>query len=177
VTALAHVPVAYRLAARSADVVFVTPEDTAGAAAIVAEVRAHEAEIDRRDPPLRIFADLVVLLDPDARAARGRQDRLDDLAGRPLRSDAYVHTGTPGDLADLLEAWHGAGVDGFRLRPAVLPGDLDAVTDQLVPLLQARSSFRRRYEHRTLRGRLGLSRPESRYATGQRGAGAGGGRR
>ena len=164
VTALAHVPVAYRLAARSADVVFVTPKDTIEAAAIVAEVRGHEAEVGRPDPRLRIFADLVVLLDREAEVARARLDRLDDLAGRPLRSDALVYVGTPGDLADLLGAWQASGIDGFRLRPAVLPGDLDAVTGQLVPLLPARSVFRRRYEHRTLRGRLGLTRPENRYA-------------
>ena len=36
VSVLAHVPVAFRLAARSADVVFTTPTDAASARAIVA---------------------------------------------------------------------------------------------------------------------------------------------
>ena len=54
------------------------------------------------------------------------------------------------------------------LRPAVLPTDLDAVVDGLVPELQARGAFRTAYGETPLRARFGLTRPVSRYAAGAR---------
>ena len=58
----------------------------------------------------------------------------------------------------------GAGVDGFRLRPAVLPHDLTLITRALVPALRSRGLFRVGYPGGTLRDLLGLPRPASRYA-------------
>jgi alkanesulfonate monooxygenase SsuD/methylene tetrahydromethanopterin reductase-like flavin-dependent oxidoreductase (luciferase family) len=164
VTVLAHVPVAFHLAARGADVVFTTPHSAQEARAIVTGVRAHERDVDREGPPLRVFADLVVFLGPDAATARARKAHLDELDGEPYRSDAAVFTGTPGDLADVLTEWHATGIDGFRLRPGAIPHDLEAVTRDLVEVLDTRGVFRRRYDGTTLRGRLGLSRPHNRYA-------------
>jgi alkanesulfonate monooxygenase SsuD/methylene tetrahydromethanopterin reductase-like flavin-dependent oxidoreductase (luciferase family) len=152
VAVLAHVPVAYRLAARGADIVFTTPHD-------IGEVRAIEA-----DERLRVFADLVVFLDTDARAAADRKARLDEVDGAEYTSDALIFTGTPAQLADQLVGWHEAGVSGFRLRPGTVPHDLTAITRGLVPELQQRGVFRREYEATTLRGLLGLDRPANRYA-------------
>ncbi|MEW9532588.1 LLM class flavin-dependent oxidoreductase [Microbispora sp. NPDC049125] len=158
VTSLAHDTLPYEFAARASDVVYVTPHDREEAAALVGEVRAAEARVGRAGPPLRIFADLVVFLDGD-----GRKARLDELDGAELVSDALVFDGTPEGLAGLLVAWREAGLDGYRLRPGVLPHDLTAITRGLVPALQARGVFRRGYDTADLRGRLGLSRPASRY--------------
>ncbi|MGI5158638.1 LLM class flavin-dependent oxidoreductase [Microbispora sp. CA-102843] len=162
VTSLAHDTVPYEFAARSSDVVYVTPRDREDAAAIVESVRAAEAAVGRTEPPLRIFADLVVFL--DAHDAAGRKARLDDLDGAELDSDAHVFTGTPGELARLLLGWREAGLEGFRLRPGRLPHDLTAITRGLVPELQAENAFRTAYDTVDLRGRLGLARPASRYA-------------
>ncbi|MBQ6643236.1 MAG: FMNH2-dependent monooxygenase, partial [Saccharopolyspora sp.] len=107
---------------------------------------------------------VVVALDADAPAARRRLARLDELAGEPLRSDAAVFSGDAPQLADLLEEWRIAGIEGFRLRPAVLPLDLDAIVDRLVPELHRRGSFRTGYGAETLRERFGLPRQSSRYA-------------
>ncbi|WP_436759673.1 LLM class flavin-dependent oxidoreductase [Streptosporangium sp. V21-05] len=169
VTALAHSRLPYEFAARGADVVYVTPHDTERARAIVAEVREIEGEV--RDPDageLKIFADLVVFLGEDATEARERRARLDELDGAAYTSDAAIFTGTPGELADLLLEWRAAGLEGFRLRPAVLPTDLNAITRGLVPELRARDAFRRAYEADTLRGHLDLPRPASRYAGSRR---------
>jgi alkanesulfonate monooxygenase SsuD/methylene tetrahydromethanopterin reductase-like flavin-dependent oxidoreductase (luciferase family) len=163
VTALAHAGPVYRLAAMSADVVYVTPQDAAQAAAIAAEVRAAQNDAGRAGEPLHSFADLVVFLDTDAGAAASRKARLDDRAGGGYRSDAHVFTGTPSQLAGLLAEWHRAGMTGFRLRPGAIPHDLVAVTRGLVPELRDRGLFRRAYEAGTLRGLLGLPRPASRY--------------
>jgi alkanesulfonate monooxygenase SsuD/methylene tetrahydromethanopterin reductase-like flavin-dependent oxidoreductase (luciferase family) len=165
VAVLAHVPLAFALAARSADVVFTTPDSAESAEAIVQTVRAHEGDAGRQDPPLKIFADLVVFLDDDAAVARTRKDRLDAQLGQPLRSDAHIFVGTPNELADLLQVWQRAGIEGFRLRPGALPHDLDAITHELVGVLQERLVFRQHYEDSTLRPRLGLHRPANQYAS------------
>jgi len=169
VTALAHVGTAYRLAARSADVVFVTPDGsgrdgpTGDAASILAEVRAAEQEVERA-APLHVFGDLLVLLDDTADAARDRLRRLDEIDGRALRSDARILAGTASDVADVLASWRDAGLTGARLRPAVAAHDLPRITRDLVPQLQRRGLHRTAYEADTLRGLLGLERPADRYA-------------
>jgi alkanesulfonate monooxygenase SsuD/methylene tetrahydromethanopterin reductase-like flavin-dependent oxidoreductase (luciferase family) len=164
VSVLAHVPAAFQLAARSADVVFTTPTDTDSARSIVGTLRSYEAEVFRTGEPLRIFADLVVFLDDDGDAAARRKERMDRRLGRPLRSDASVFVGTPSDLATLMTEWQSEGIEGFRLRPGAIPHDLEAISHELVGALQDRSAFRRHYENPTLRARLGLPRPANRYA-------------
>jgi len=165
VSALAHATVPYRLGARAADVVYVTPRDEAGAAAIVAEVRAEQAAAGRAGETVHVFGDLVVFLDDTAAAAAASKGRLDEVAGKEYTSDALVFTGTAAELADLLQSWQRAGLSGYRLRPGAVPHDLEAITRELVPELQRRRAFRTAYEASTLRGLLGLHRPANRYAT------------
>jgi alkanesulfonate monooxygenase SsuD/methylene tetrahydromethanopterin reductase-like flavin-dependent oxidoreductase (luciferase family) len=164
VSALAHATVPYRLVARAADIGYVTPHDAGQARAIVEEIRAERTAAGRADEPLHLFGDLVVFLDDDPAAAAARRERLDALAGYPYTSDARIFTGTPVQLANLLQELGEAGLTGFRLRPAVVGHDLPAVTRGLVPELQRRGVFRQSYESDTLRGLLGLSRPANRYA-------------
>jgi alkanesulfonate monooxygenase SsuD/methylene tetrahydromethanopterin reductase-like flavin-dependent oxidoreductase (luciferase family) len=162
VAALAHSTEPIRLAARAADIVFVTPGSTADIGPLLSEIRAEEAAIGRTEP-LRVFADLVVFLDPAG--ATGRLARLNETAGREYRSDAAIFAGTAAELADLVVNWQAAGVHGIRLRPGALPHDLHAITRELVPELRRRTGFRDAYPESTLRGRLGLARPVNRYAT------------
>ncbi|WP_327433423.1 LLM class flavin-dependent oxidoreductase [Streptomyces sp. NBC_01236] len=167
VTALAHetgTGAPFRLVGRSTDLGYVTPHDAEQARAVVAAVRAEQDAAGRAAEPLRLFGDLVVFLDDDPAAAVARRDRLDSLAGHPYTSDARIFTGTPGQLADLLQELGQAGLSGFRLRPAVAGHDLPAITRGLVPELQRRGAFRESYEADTLRGLLGLARPANRYA-------------
>ncbi|MGW4867816.1 LLM class flavin-dependent oxidoreductase [Streptomyces chartreusis] len=163
VSALAHDTVPYRLVARAADIGYVTPFDADEARAIVAQIRAEQNAAGRAAEPLHVFGDLLVLLDDDPGAATARRERLDELAGQPYTSDALTFAGTPAQLADLLQELQGAGLSGFRLRPAVAGHDLPAITRGLVPELQRRGAFRRTYEADTLRGLLGLARPANRY--------------
>ncbi|UED83525.1 LLM class flavin-dependent oxidoreductase [Streptomyces profundus] len=165
VAVLAHESLPYRLGARQADVVFVTPRDVEQARAIVAEIRAEQSAAGRERDTVHVFADLVVLLADTAEAAQERLARLDERAGAPIASDALVFAGTAAELADTLLAWQRAGLTGYRLRPAVLPDDLDAVVGRLVPELQRRGAFRTAYGEETLRSRLGLPHPANRYAT------------
>jgi len=100
------------------------------ARAILAKISAAEAEVGRTGAPLRITADLVVLLDDTQAGADARLRDLDRLAGAQPRSGSEVVATTPSGLADLMERWRHAGLlHGFRLRPSVLPDDLHAVVE------------------------------------------------
>ncbi|MFJ6569123.1 LLM class flavin-dependent oxidoreductase [Streptomyces sp. NPDC091292] len=170
VTVLAHASASgapFGLVGRSADIGYVTPHDTDQARAVVAAVRAAQETAGRAQDPVHLFGDLVVFLDDEPGAAAARRDRLDTLAGRPYDSDARIFTGTPAQLADLLEELRSSGLTGFRLRPGVVGHDLPAITRGLVPELQRRNIFRRSYEADTLRGLLGLARPANRYAAAE----------
>jgi alkanesulfonate monooxygenase SsuD/methylene tetrahydromethanopterin reductase-like flavin-dependent oxidoreductase (luciferase family) len=168
VAALGHAAVPYQLIARSTDVGFVTPRDTADAADIVGRIRAEQIAVGRGGETVHVFGDLVVVLDDTAPAAVDRLGRLNERAGGDYTSDAQVFTGTPSQLADLLLDWQQAGLTGFRLRPATIGHDLTQITRVLVPELQRRDAFRRAYPGTdgptTLRGLLGLPRPANRYA-------------
>ncbi|MFF1356690.1 LLM class flavin-dependent oxidoreductase [Streptomyces sp. NPDC058297] len=164
VSALAHGSVPFQLVARSTDIGYVTPHDADQARAVVDEIRAGQAAAGRADEPVHVFGDLVVYLDDDPAAAAARRERLDGLAGYTYTSDARIFTGTPSQLADLLQELQQAGLTGFRLRPAVAGHDLPAITQGLVPELQRRGAFRSAYEADTLRGLLGLAHPANRYA-------------
>jgi alkanesulfonate monooxygenase SsuD/methylene tetrahydromethanopterin reductase-like flavin-dependent oxidoreductase (luciferase family) len=164
VSLLAHQTVPYRLAATSADLVFVTPHSTDDATVIVEEIRREQATAGRADESLQIWGDLVVVLDDSAAAARSRLERLDEVAGEKYISDAEIFTGTAAELAELLLDRAAGGLTGFRLRPAALPDDLVRVTRELVPELRRRGAFREGYDAGTLRGLLGLDRPANRYA-------------
>lgn len=167
VTALAHVERAYRLAARSADVVFTTPDGvgregpTGDAATTLRAVHEAEAAIGRTTPT-RVLGDLLVFLDDDATTAQTRWSRLD--AEKTLRTDAAVLAGTVADVADRLEAWAADGLDGARLRPAVAEHDLPRITRELAPELARRGLTRTAYEADTLRGQLALEKAPNRYA-------------
>ncbi|MDT5202794.1 MAG: hypothetical protein QOH34_4316, partial [Mycobacterium sp.] len=164
VAALGHGGASYQLIASSTDVGFVTPHDATQAADIAVEIGGLQRAIGRSEDAVHIFGDLVVFLDDTPKAAQARRRRLDDLAGTEYRSDAEIFVGTRGELADLLQEWHAAGLSGFRLRPAALPHDLTQITEGLVPELRRRGLFRTAYEAATLRGLLGLARPANRYA-------------
>ena len=138
VAALAHAKPIYEFAARSTDLVFITPQDDDSLRAILAEVAG-----------LKVYADLYVTFSGIVDA----------------RSDALVFDGTPTELVELLLRWRQYGIDGVRLRPAVNATDLPIIVDEVVPLLQQAGRFRTAYtDGETLRQRLGLPIAENRYA-------------
>jgi alkanesulfonate monooxygenase SsuD/methylene tetrahydromethanopterin reductase-like flavin-dependent oxidoreductase (luciferase family) len=160
---LAHQSVPYRLAAERADLVFITPHDERGLAAIRAELEAASDELRGPGERLRVYADLLVLIEETSSAARDAAARLDDRAGEPLASDARIVVGSAADVAEAVRELAAAGVDGVRLRPARQPADVAAIAEQVVPLLRSTQTLREDDGAGTLRARLGLARPESRY--------------
>ena len=80
----------------------------------------------------------------------------------PARRDAFI--GTPEQVANEIERWHvEKATDGFMLQFPLLPRDLEAFVDKVVPILQARGLFRQDYTGTTLRDHLGLQKPANRY--------------
>jgi hypothetical protein len=81
---------------------------------------------------------------------------------KPLSPPFFI--GTPEKVADLIqECFEGKGADGFIIGSSV-PDGLNDFVDFLVPILQKRGLFKTEYEADTLRGNLGISFPENRYA-------------
>lgn len=152
---------AIEVADRRADVVFLRAADEGSLHASLARVRDARGGVNAPDPPAaHVFADLVVFLDDDHARAVERRERLDAIR----RAPGLAFTGTPAELAEAMTEWCGLGLSGFRLHPAVIPHDLQAITRALVPELQRRGAHRHAYEANTLRGLLGLPRPANRYA-------------
>jgi FMN-dependent oxidoreductase (nitrilotriacetate monooxygenase family) len=80
-------------------------------------------------------------------------------SGRGTLRELPVFVGTPGDVADGLEAWFtGAACDGFVLAATHIPGAYQDFVRLVVPELQRRDLFHREYAGTTLRENLGLPR-------------------
>jgi alkanesulfonate monooxygenase SsuD/methylene tetrahydromethanopterin reductase-like flavin-dependent oxidoreductase (luciferase family) len=157
---------AVHVAGEQADLAFVEHPDVASTVAARDEIRALGEAAGRDPDAVAVLATVDVLLAPDTGRARDERARLDELAGDgPPPSNALDFVGTPLALADVMEEWYRAGaVDGFVLRPALLPRGLTQLVDEVVPILQARGVFHPGYEGRTLRDHFGWSRPANRYA-------------
>ncbi|MFW0783193.1 LLM class flavin-dependent oxidoreductase [Gordonia sp. CPCC 206044] len=160
-------------AGAAADIAFTGAHDPASAAQAAGDLRRARDAAGRAAEPLHVFADVLVHLDDRAAAAQDRRTRLDDLLGTPYTGGVPVFSGTAESLADLVVALTepGTGVTGVRLRPATIPHDLDQITRHLIPELQRRKLFRTPDGPTSLRGRLGLATPISRYAPATAGAG------
>jgi FMN-dependent oxidoreductase (nitrilotriacetate monooxygenase family) len=77
-----------------------------------------------------------------------------------------VMAGTPTEIADEMEAWYVAdAADGFNLMFPLLPDDWLNFAELVVPELQRRGLTRKEYASGTLRDRLGLPRPASRFSS------------
>lgn len=66
----------------------------------------------------------------------------------------YRVVGTPESIADELEQWSDAGVDGINVISIVTPGTYREFIDHVVPVLQDRGQIQREYSPGTLRQKL-----------------------
>ena len=102
-------------------------------------------------------------------AAMVAQARRDNLTVRQLAQIAGGYAGlqmvgTPGEIADTMQAWLEAGAaDGFTVMFPTVPAGLDEFVDLVVPELQRRRLFRQEYAGATLRDHLGLPRPANQF--------------
>lgn len=115
-------------------------------------------------PPLEAFTGPKGRYATILRIVATERPTLRGLLGRLAAGGGHCTVvGTPEQIADHMEHWlRNEGADGFNLMPPELPGSLEDFVDHVVPVLQRRGLFRREYETTTLRGHLGLARPECR---------------
>ncbi|VTU26192.1 Nitrilotriacetate monooxygenase component A [Variovorax sp. PBL-H6] len=85
-----------------------------------------------------------------------------EASGRGTLREGPCFVGTPTQVADQMEEWFGCACDGFVLSATSVPGTYEDIVRLVVPELQRRGLFRKEYEHETLRGNLGLARPNAR---------------
>ena len=149
-----------RTAALRADLVLLTGADLAGTREAAGRVREAAAAHGRE---VRVLASLRVVLGDDDAGARRRAGELEALGG----DGAPAFVGTADGLAEALQrtsSAHGGWLDGVELRPAALAEDLPRVVRDLAPRLAALGLLAPSPPVSTLRDRLGLARPASRYA-------------
>ncbi|TQC49937.1 LLM class flavin-dependent oxidoreductase [Rhodococcus sp. WS4] len=81
-----------------------------------------------------------------------REATLEDL-GRYLATSNRL-TGSPQTIADELQHWHDAGIDGVLVMNNEIPGTYDDFVDYVVPELQKRGLSQTEYRPGTLRQRI-----------------------
>lgn len=152
------------VAARWADVVRVAAPDLPTAAEARDRVRSAVAAAGRDPDGVPVLLDVEVHFGVDRHRARHDLGELDALAGDPLPPSSVRVLGPPTDLADLVgTAVRTRAADGVTLVPLVLPADLDAVADHVVPLLAGRGLLRTGRAGASLRARFGLPRPANHF--------------
>ncbi|QJY49897.1 LLM class flavin-dependent oxidoreductase [Pseudonocardia broussonetiae] len=157
-------PEALAVAARSADVVRIAAPDLATARDARRRVRDAVQDAGRRADDVTVLLDVEVHLAATRTLAEDSLRGLDAAAG-PLAPSSVRVVGTSGALADVVErVLHLRAADGVTFVPLALPGDLRAVTSELVPLLAGRGLFRTGRPGERLRTRFGPGRPADRHA-------------
>jgi len=150
--------------------------------AYAAQVGVDVAELDPDKPfPEKLIADLESR--PFRPRSAGRSSGHREATFRLLKDRSltvrqivgqgggghYRFVGTPEQIVAFMESWVDAGAaDGFNLFMDVYPEGLEIFAEQVVPLLQKRGRFRRQYEGKTLRDRLGVPKPEHRLSDSAR---------
>ncbi|MDV3124989.1 LLM class flavin-dependent oxidoreductase [Mycobacterium sp. 21AC1] len=87
-----------------------------------------------------------------AAAPPGTNPTIADLVRQQQESTRIV--GTPEQIADRLEQWQDAGVDGINIRYITTPGSFEDFIDHVVPELQSRGLAQTEYAPGTLRDKL-----------------------
>ena len=101
-------------------------------------------------------------------STQGRTPTVKDLA--QMRSKTNRIVGTPETIADQLELWRDAGIDGINVINATIPGSYEEFIDQVMPVLRKRGLARNKHGEpgtlrRTLFGtdRLSERHPAAKY--------------
>ena len=104
------------------------------------------------------------------KTAREKELTLREMALQ-VTTPRHEFIGTAEQVADTMQEWFESGAcDGFMLSGAVLPQGFDDFVDYVLPILKERGLFRTEYEADTLRGNLGLPKPENRYTAARKAA-------
>lgn len=128
-----------------------------------------DVELDKPLAELRVPG-VQGIVDTLRDSGDGRAGTFRDLAGRLLGARLV---GAPEQIADQLEPWVRAGIDGVNVMDVPGHGAFEDFAEHLAPVLQRRGLMQREYAHGTLRekllcgaARLPASHPAAAYRTG-----------
>ncbi|RJO69116.1 LLM class flavin-dependent oxidoreductase [Nocardia panacis] len=156
-TVRADHPAAAAIAVRRADLIRIAAPDLDAARTRRDGLRAAIADAGRDPDTVRVLLDLDIHLADTPETAVAEFDRLEDFSPTPIR---LRHLGTAAGLAEFVDtAVDSRAADGLTLRPLALAAALRRLPELGRNPLSAT----------TLRTRLGLPRPEGRYATARQG--------
>ncbi|WP_194835190.1 LLM class flavin-dependent oxidoreductase [Nocardia sp. XZ_19_369] len=142
------------VAVQRADLIRIAADDLEAARVLRTALRTAVRAADRDPDAVRVLLDVELHLADSPESAREEVAQLDRWAD-PGISTSVRHIGTPATLRELLGSIGASGAaDGVVLRPLAVP----ATVDRLPAAAQKPVSAS------TLRERLGLPRPASRYA-------------
>lgn len=139
-------------------------------------VMGIDLEVDSLDQPIsELQTDGArSLLDWVRAAVPDRVPTVRDIGLLASRSSRV--SGTPQRIADQLEQWQAAGIDGINVINATIPGSYVEFIEEVMPVLRARGLARANYTPGTLRhklfgyDRLPASHPAARYRNAFAGA-------
>lgn len=135
---------------------------------------AHAAIVDKTG---RIYPPETELKDVDTNTVKGftellrrtitdREPTIADVANRVSRNNLIV--GTPEQIADEIEKWQAAGVDGINVVNSVIPGSFEEFAEKVLPVLRERGLAQSEYAPGTLREKLfGAPRLNDRHPAAQ----------
>ncbi|OZC86746.1 LLM class flavin-dependent oxidoreductase [Rhodococcus sp. 06-418-1B] len=149
------------VAAKRADIVRISAPTIDDAAVVAARVR-RAVVAEGRDP-----AEVHVVLDLEVHVSDTAAADVDQLnSWSPYVPDSVSFRGNAAELQELLDGLAASGVvDGVTLRPLALAQSVEAITTDVVPGLAWHDLATPRLRPGPLlRSRLGLARPENRYA-------------
>ncbi|MFI9403898.1 LLM class flavin-dependent oxidoreductase [Nocardia sp. NPDC052316] len=150
----AHDDASTGVAVQRADLIRVAAADLDTARAVRTALRTAVRAADRDPDVVRVLLDVELHLADSSDSAHREVAQLDRWTD-PGIPTGLRHIGTPATLRELLGTVDASGAaDGVVLRPLAVP----ATVDRLAPLARKPASAS------TLRERLGLPRPVSRYA-------------
>lgn len=86
------------------------------------------------------------------KSVQGREPTVADLGDLLSRRGRLV--GTPEQIADQLETWQQAGIDGINVMNWRLPGSYEIFIEQILPVLRQRGLAQTEYQPGTLRQKL-----------------------
>lgn len=152
--------------AANAEIVLADCATAHEAQACRSEWRALAGRHGRALESVRVIARIMPILAATEEAAAERAVALDDLLPQAESLESPLRfVGTPQGLAAWMAGWHAdQACDGFDLLPAVSTTDLDLIAREVVPALQRLGVRSVGDQGSTLRDRLGLRVPASRFA-------------
>jgi alkanesulfonate monooxygenase SsuD/methylene tetrahydromethanopterin reductase-like flavin-dependent oxidoreductase (luciferase family) len=154
-----------RAAVTSGDLLFVEVEDAQDAQYLLTRIRKLESDMGRTGVPLLVSVDLPLLLSASEDEARRRWEELNTADPAWLNADQLRALGTTERVNEQLTNLQTLGFNGVRLQPAENLVEIPALKDLLADRTHHAGTTQAPADVADgLRGVLGLTHPENRYA-------------